>query len=151
MNLREFESQTWVSPFKPVAEATALPEEQAVFGGLSYFIFDNAEATASLPVALSGRAGTKVVVAGPFTVGFRPQGGETALFRTAADFALEPLVKAVEADRQRIQMEKNRRAVALLESWLDVDEETQAEHRETLDYLVRTLDEDRTSSRKLFP
>ena len=124
MNRREFESQTWVSPFKPVAEATALPEEQAVFGGLSYFIFDEAEATASLPVALSGRA---------------------------ADFALEPLVKAVEADRQRIQMEKNRRAVALLESWLDVDEETQAEHRETLDYLVRTLDEDRTSNRKLFP
>jgi hypothetical protein len=91
------------------------------------------------------------VVAGPFTVGYRPQGGETALFRTAADFALEPLVKAVEADRQRIQMERNRRAVALLESWLDVDEETEAEHRETLEYLVRTLDEDRTSSRKLFP
>lgn len=46
---------------------------------------------------------------------------------------------------------KNRRhrAVELLQSW--IDEGDAEEQIETGDYLVRTLDEDRLSDRKLFP
>ncbi len=39
--------------------------------------------------------------------------------------------------------------VDLLQSWID-EEDTQAQ-KETGEYLVRVLDEDRTSARKLFP
>jgi predicted DNA-binding protein len=39
--------------------------------------------------------------------------------------------------------------IDLLQSWLD--EEDAQEQRETGEYLIRTLDEDRLSSRKLFP
>ncbi len=37
---------------------------------------------------------------------------------------------------------------ALLQSWLEEDQE---EQKDTFEYLVRSLDEDRTSPRKLFP
>ena len=37
----------------------------------------------------------------------------------------------------------------LLRSWMD--EENTEEQRETIEYLVRALDEDRLSDRKLFP
>ncbi|MBL8796203.1 MAG: hypothetical protein JNM56_20050 [Planctomycetia bacterium] len=40
-------------------------------------------------------------------------------------------------------------AVALLQGWIDEDDH--GEHRETGDYLVRALDEDRSSDRQLFP
>ncbi|CAA9383370.1 MAG: hypothetical protein AVDCRST_MAG64-793 [uncultured Phycisphaerae bacterium] len=40
-------------------------------------------------------------------------------------------------------------AVALLQSWIDDGDE--AEQSETGEYLVRALDEDRPSDRKLFP
>ena len=47
------------------------------------------------------------------------------------------------------QLEKNRALAATLESWMrDGDEE---EQRETLECLMRALDEDRLSDRKLFP
>ena len=38
---------------------------------------------------------------------------------------------------------------ALIRSWMD--EEDAGEQRETIEYLVRALDEDRLSDRKLFP
>ena len=38
---------------------------------------------------------------------------------------------------------------ALIRSWMD--DEDAGEQRETIEYLVRTLDEDRLSGRKLFP
>jgi hypothetical protein len=41
--------------------------------------------------------------------------------------------------------------IDLLQSWLDEDEQDAQEQRETGEYLIRTLDEDRLSSRKLFP
>jgi hypothetical protein len=46
---------------------------------------------------------------------------------------------------------KDRRAelVALLQSWIDADDDE--EQKETGDYLVRALDEDRLSDRQLFP
>lgn len=39
---------------------------------------------------------------------------------------------------------------ALLESWMDDDDDDQ-EQKETGDYLIRVLDEDRLSHRKLYP
>ena len=46
---------------------------------------------------------------------------------------------------------KNRRAelVTLLQTWIDAEDDE--EQKETGDYLVRTLDEDRLSDRQLFP
>jgi hypothetical protein len=41
-------------------------------------------------------------------------------------------------------------AVNLLQSWLD-DEDSEEEQQETGAYLIRALDEDRLSDRKLFP
>lgn len=45
--------------------------------------------------------------------------------------------------------EERRKAMALLKSWINGDEE--AEQKETGSYLLRVLDEDRLSERKLFP
>jgi hypothetical protein len=57
---------------------------------------------------------------------------------------------AVSPDEERaVQIEKNKGLIALLESWLaapDVEEQ-----QEALDTLMRALDEDRLSDRKLFP
>ncbi len=47
--------------------------------------------------------------------------------------------------------ERNERLIALLDSWINVTEEEAEEQRETLEYLIRVLDEDRLSDRKLFP
>ncbi len=44
--------------------------------------------------------------------------------------------------------EKQAEAINLLQSWLDEDTE---EQKETGEYLIRALDEDRLSDRKLFP
>lgn len=43
----------------------------------------------------------------------------------------------------------NDRAINLLQSWLDAEDEL--EQRETWEYLQQHLDEDRLSDRKLFP
>lgn len=47
--------------------------------------------------------------------------------------------------------ERNKRAIALLQSWIDASDEEIAEQKETGEYLIRVLDEDRSSDRKLFP
>ncbi len=44
-----------------------------------------------------------------------------------------------------------RAAIELLRSWRDVNAEDAKEQCETLEFLVKVLDEDRPSSRKLFP
>lgn len=51
------------------------------------------------------------------------------------------------AERRLAQIECNQALIALLDSWEHEDPQDQ---RETLDMLVRALDEDRPSSRKLF-
>ena len=43
------------------------------------------------------------------------------------------------------------KAIQLLDSWCDVDEEEAKEQCDTLKYLIKVLDEDRLSYRKLFP
>jgi hypothetical protein len=52
-------------------------------------------------------------------------------------------------DRHLPPADRRASVIALLESWLDEAEE--AEQRETGDYLVRVLDQDRLSDRPLFP
>jgi len=51
-------------------------------------------------------------------------------------------------DALTIQQAKNEPAIRLLRSWREGDKQ---EQRETWEYLKRALDEDRLSSRKLFP
>jgi predicted DNA-binding protein len=58
-------------------------------------------------------------------------------------YALELLDESLSA------AEKRRQAVALLRSWRDPAKA--AEQQETGDYLIKALDEDRTSDRPFFP
>jgi hypothetical protein len=53
-------------------------------------------------------------------------------------------------DARRHQKELNQPAIALLQSWLEDDEESPDEQRRALEWLMRELDEDRPSDRKLF-
>lgn len=53
---------------------------------------------------------------------------------------IEPL------DQERVE-----KAIQLLDSWCDVDQEETKEQCETLEYLMKAIDEDRLSYRKLFP
>lgn len=53
----------------------------------------------------------------------------------------------VEEERRHQQIAKNQAAIDLLQSWLLNDEK---EQQETLQYLMKALDDDRLSHRKLF-
>jgi hypothetical protein len=55
-----------------------------------------------------------------------------------------------EARRQE-QIKQNQALIALLNEWAEGDEQDQEVQRETWELLKRLLDEDRPSSRKLFP
>jgi hypothetical protein len=57
--------------------------------------------------------------------------------------------KVLDEHLSQAERERREQAIALVQSW--VDEGDEAEQRETWNYLVRVLDEDRTSARKLFP
>ncbi len=63
--------------------------------------------------------------------------------RTADEYALRLL------DRHLPPVDRRAELVALLESW--IGEGDAEEQRQTGDYLVHALDEDRLSDRKLFP
>lgn len=56
-----------------------------------------------------------------------------------------------EDEERQLQIEKNQPAIALLKSWLEDDSESEEEQRAALNWLMRALDEDRPSDRKLFP
>ena len=58
--------------------------------------------------------------------------------------AVQLLEQHLPADAKRCEL------ADLIQSWIDNEEERE-EQKETGDYLVRVLDEDRTSERKLFP
>lgn len=64
------------------------------------------------------------------------EGQEVTVTISAADTAYDPDIEAT---------------LAVLRSWLDVDEAERQEQKETLEYLMRVLDEDRLSYRKRFP
>lgn len=77
---------------------------------------------------------------------------EQRLLLEASRHGLSPEQYAVQALEERLsQTERERRekAIALVQSWIDEGDEQ--EQRETWEYLVRVLDEDRISARKLFP
>jgi hypothetical protein len=48
------------------------------------------------------------------------------------------------------QAQKNQAAIALLDSWMNDDEDAN-EHQQAWDFLKTALDEDRLSDRPLFP
>jgi len=58
-------------------------------------------------------------------------------------------IQALEEHFAQTERERREKAIALVQSWIDEGDEE--EQKETWDYLVRVLDEDRTSDRKLFP
>jgi hypothetical protein len=53
--------------------------------------------------------------------------------------------------RRREQIRRNQAAIAMLDAWARGDARDQEEQRETWEFLRRALDEDRISSRPLFP
>ena len=55
----------------------------------------------------------------------------------------------IQDDKQQRQeqIRQNQKVIALLNAW---DQEDPEEQKETLDYLIKVLDQDRPSSRKLF-
>ncbi len=55
-----------------------------------------------------------------------------------------------EEERRARQIELNQELIALLQSWLDDDKETEEEQREALEALKRGIDEHRTPGNKLF-
>lgn len=73
----------------------------------------------------------------------------------------EDLLKILRLFRQKLpetpktvinaeQAQKNQAAIALLDSWLDEDEDA-SEHQQAWDFLKVALDQDRLSDRPLFP
>jgi hypothetical protein len=62
---------------------------------------------------------------------------------SVADYAVQALERQIPAGDHRAEL------VALLQSW--IDDQNVDEQKETGDFLVRALDEDRPSERKLFP
>jgi hypothetical protein len=52
-------------------------------------------------------------------------------------------------EKQLPPKDRRAEAIALLQSWIDADDG--GEQQKTGDYLIRTLDEDRLSDRKLYP
>lgn len=63
--------------------------------------------------------------------------------RSLDDYTVELLDKALPPPDRRTEL------VTLLQTW--IDEEDPEEQRETGEYLIRALDEDRLSDRPLFP
>jgi predicted transcriptional regulator len=77
---------------------------------------------------------------------------ERRLLQEASRHGLSPEQYAVQALEEyilRTARERREKAIALVQSWIDEGDEE--EQKETWEYLVRVLDEDRTSVRKLFP
>ena len=74
---------------------------------------------------------------------------EQRLCDEAGRRGIPPHQFVVEVLKQHLPMNDRRgQFAALLQSWLEEDRE---EQKETFEYLVRSLDEDRPSQRKLFP
>lgn len=59
------------------------------------------------------------------------------------------VIRTEVASEARISDNRANRLVQLVQSW--IDEGDADEQRETLEYLIQALDEDRLSDRKLFP
>ena len=64
---------------------------------------------------------------------------------SADAYTVQLLDKHLPTEDRRAQL------VSLLQSWIDADDDETKEQKETGNYLIRALDEDRLSDRKLFP
>ena len=74
---------------------------------------------------------------------------EQRLIDEASRHGIPPDKFVVQVLQQHLPMNDRREQfAALLQSWLEEDQE---EQKDTFEYLVRSLDEDRPSQRKLFP
>jgi hypothetical protein len=74
---------------------------------------------------------------------------EKRLIDEASRRGIRPDQFVVQVLRQLLPVNDRREHfAALLQSWLEEDQE---EQKDTFEYLVRSLDEDRPSQRKLFP
>ena len=74
---------------------------------------------------------------------------EQRLMDEAGRHGIAPDQFVVQVLEQHLPMTgRHEQFAALLQSWLEEDQE---EQKETFEYLVRCLDEDRPSQRKLFP
>jgi hypothetical protein len=74
---------------------------------------------------------------------------EQRILAAAAAAGVSPGEYAVQTLDERLSENRQQKAIALLRSWRDPA--LAAEQKETGEYLVRVLDEDRTSERKHFP
>lgn len=74
---------------------------------------------------------------------------EVRLGQEAIRHGLPPERYALQLLRESLPAGDRLNAAALIQSWIDDGDED--EQRETGDYLVQVLDEDRFSTRKLFP
>jgi hypothetical protein len=77
---------------------------------------------------------------------------ETRVKIESARLGLTPdryATQVLEEHISEAERERREKAIALLQSWIDEGDE--AEQKETGEYLIRVLDEDRLSERKLFP
>ena len=63
----------------------------------------------------------------------------------ADEYALQVLEEQLRQER----IQRNQAAIQLLQSWIEEGDEE--EQRETGEFLMKALDEDRLSNRKLFP
>ncbi|MGA2033144.1 MAG: hypothetical protein ABSG68_12870 [Thermoguttaceae bacterium] len=74
---------------------------------------------------------------------------EQRLIDEAGRHGIPPDQFVVQVLEQHLPMNDRREQfAALLQSWLEEDQE---EQKDTFEYLLRSLDEDRPSQRKLFP
>lgn len=146
MNLQDVESRTDLTYAPQVSpDATEYSREWHITSASNYLVLVSAGDTGTQ----TGPAETGRLAMTLRTGGFKPWGSRTAQFTDPADVALARIIK--QTSTQDIQKLKNRGAATLIQSWLNADEQVDAEHRETLDYLINALDEDRPSDRKLFP
>lgn len=76
---------------------------------------------------------------------------ERRLSEAAAEWGLDLEKFTVKVLDEALPADRTANAVALLQSWIDADDTEIAEQKGTGDYLIRALDEDRLSDRKLFP
>jgi hypothetical protein len=69
---------------------------------------------------------------------------------TPSEATIETDEELTEEERRQRQIELNKPVIALLQSWLEGDEEDEREQRETLEALKRGIDELRPPGLKLF-
>lgn len=152
MNFDDSNSGTnFSSPLKPFGQSgTARLKKALTDIGSGHVLFFQDSSSTAVSDMREAHGGFGEIVVRRFTVGFKPQSGETAIFRAPTDFTFAKEIIAVDAAKKRIQRGKNRGAVTLLRKWMNADRESRNEQLETLRSLTKGLDENRLSDRKLF-